>query len=286
MTESRSQIAASDCRSWRATETKPEFINQRCGPLFRRAHQHPMCAAGRSFAGPVLFKGLTRKRHIAECRSDVADDKIREIPPRLIDRLGLKWPPMPIEFGKNYFRLRCCYSIDIIVEECGSAIDGRLLGFQQLHRKVILHSQRLSRCIIGRNPLWITFSLARRHSNPGHELIFYGISTLVSGTRLSACTPMRLDRSNDRIVHLPPCRRRGCFFLRSTKRRSAAVKRYLKISAPARPKYGASQAQTRSLNPRAVVECEVSSATGDSPSPTAIPHVVFLHVTPSEIAAP
>src|SRR6516164_7790097 len=124
-----------------------------------------MCAAGRSFAGPVLFKSLTRKRHIAECRSDVADDKIREIPPRLIGRFGRKWPPIPIEFGKNYFRLRCCYSIDIIVEECGGAGDGRWLGFQQLHRKVVLHSQRLSCCIIGCNPLWITFSLARRYSN-------------------------------------------------------------------------------------------------------------------------
>src|SRR6516164_5921507 len=174
--------------------------------------QYALCGARRSFAGPVLFKSLTRKRHIAECRSDVADDKIREIPPRLIDRLGLKWPPMPIEFGKNYFRLRCCYSINIIVEECGSAGDGRWLGFQQLHRKVILHSQRLSCCIIGCNPLWITFSLARRHSNPCHQLIFYRISTLVGGTRLSACTPMSFDRSNDRIIHLPPCRRRGCFF--------------------------------------------------------------------------
>ena len=67
--------------------------------------------------------------HIAECRSNVADDKIGEIPPRLIDPLGLKWPPISIEFGKNYFRLCCCYSIDIIAEECGSAGDGRWLGF-------------------------------------------------------------------------------------------------------------------------------------------------------------
>jgi len=59
---------------------------------------------------PCCSIALTRRRHIAECRSDVADDKIREIPPRLIDRLGLKWPPIGIEFGKNYFRLRCCYN--------------------------------------------------------------------------------------------------------------------------------------------------------------------------------
>jgi hypothetical protein len=77
----------------------------------------------------MLFNSLTRTRHIAECRSDVADDKIYEIPPRLIDRLGLKRPPIPIEFGKNYFRLRCCYNIDIIGEECGGAGDGRWLGF-------------------------------------------------------------------------------------------------------------------------------------------------------------
>jgi len=67
--------------------------------------------------------------HIAERRGDVADEKIREIPPRFIDRLGLKWPPIPIECGKNYFRLRCCYSIDIIGEERDSPCDSRWLGF-------------------------------------------------------------------------------------------------------------------------------------------------------------
>ena len=88
-----------------------------------------MCWGGRSFAGPVMFNNLTRTRHIAECRSDVADDKIYEIPPRLIDQLGLKRPPIPIEFGKNYFRPRCCYNIDIIGEECGLRRRWSLAGF-------------------------------------------------------------------------------------------------------------------------------------------------------------
>ena len=84
-----------------------------------------MRGADRSFAGPVLF---TRSSHIVECRSDVAENKIREILP-LLDRLALKWPAIPIEFGENYFWLCCFYSIDVLGEERGGAGDGRWLGF-------------------------------------------------------------------------------------------------------------------------------------------------------------
>jgi hypothetical protein len=56
-----------------------------------------------------MFNNLTRTRHIAECRSDVADDKIYEIPPRLIDRaqtqdlqmMGMLLP-LGIEKGKDF----------------------------------------------------------------------------------------------------------------------------------------------------------------------------------------
>ena len=56
----------------------------------------------------MLRNSLTRSSYIAECCSDVADDKIPEIPPRLTDRLGRKWRSIPIDYGKNYVRLRCC----------------------------------------------------------------------------------------------------------------------------------------------------------------------------------
>jgi hypothetical protein len=119
---------------------------------------------------------------------------------RIVRRLQFKETAIHIEFGKNYIRPLCYDSICIIGEEGGGASDGRWLDFQQLHRKVILLSQRLCCRIVGSNPAWITFSFARWHSNPRSERIGNGALAVIGGARLSVGVPMRFDSSKDRVT--------------------------------------------------------------------------------------
>jgi hypothetical protein len=162
----------------------------------------PECRLGPAAFPPTLALDLAflRSRHIVEYRSDVAGKKIPEV--SIIVRLGLRQTAIHIEGGKYYLRPLCVNSIDIIRQECGGACDGRWLGFKQLYRKVILHSECFSSRIIGSNPSWIICGLTGRHSNSCAEFIGDHTVVLIGGTRLSACVPVRFDCSEDRIIDI------------------------------------------------------------------------------------